>query len=434
MGASRVTQLNFHTHCVVTIATLSMISIAGCNGRSGPTEPEAAISPSASPAAPDSLAPHLATTADGAAVLSWLEPTGVDAHAVRFSVLRDDTWSPPVSVAESSNWFVNYADVPSVVPMTSDWWAAHWLAKQPGGTYAYDVAMSISPDGGATWTEPFTPHDDGTPTEHGFVTMFPWSDAIGVVWLDGRNTSPDMVSSASPDTDAGDAPPTEYETGGMTLRYARFDYAGKELEGGEIDARVCDCCQTDVAMTSTGPVIAYRDRSPDEIRDISIVRHVDGVWSDPVTISDDDWQIAACPVNGPAIAADGTNVVVAWYAAPERSSRIKVAWSSDAGQTFSTPAIIEDGRVSGRVDVEMIDAATAMVSWAGRTEDGVAQVRMQQIGIDGDAGPVRLVAEGDFSRGTGFPQMINAGSRLVVAWPEAGEPRRVHTGIATLGD
>ena len=411
---------------------LALLALAGCDGQNGLPAADSPINLNVSPAAPDSLAPHLATTPDGDAVLSWLEPAADESHAVRFSVLQDGTWSAPVSVARGSDWFVNYADFPSVVPISGDWWAAHWLARQPGGTYAYDIAISISADRGATWTKPITPHDDGTPTEHGFVTMFPWSDAIGVVWLDGRNTSPDVVSSASPDAEGADTTATGHATGGMTLRYARFDYAGRELEGGELDNRVCDCCQTDVAMTSVGPVVAYRDRSETEIRDISVVRHVDGGWTEPVTISDDDWQIAACPVNGPAIAAERDQVVVAWYAAPDGQSRIKVAWSSDAGKTFSTPLIIDEGGVSGRVDADMFDAETAAIIWAGKTADGVAQVRMQQIGVDGDSGPVRIVAEGDFSRGTGFPQLINTGPGLVMAWPEAGQPRRIHTGISML--
>lgn len=417
---------------VVAILSLAVFLVAGCNEQGDSSAIDSTVTRNPSPSAPNSLAPHLAITPGGNAVLSWLEPTGADGHAVSFSVLRENSWSSPTSVAQSDNWFVNYADFPSVVPITENHWAAHWLTRQPGGDYAYDIAMSISADGGVTWATPFTPHDDGTLTEHGFVTIFRWSDAMGMVWLDGRNTSPDVTSSASPAADSDASMPATNDAGGMALRYARLDFQGQEIAGGILDERVCDCCQTDVAMTSEGPIVSYRDRSPTEIRDISVVRHVDGGWSEPVTISDDQWQIAACPVNGPAVAAEGANVIVAWYAAPESQSRVKVAWSSDAGQTFSAPLVIEDGSVSGRVDVALIDTQTAVVSWVGRTEDGVAQVRMRDIGINGNDGPVRVVAEGDFSRGTGFPQMINTGSQLVFAWPEAGETRRVHTGFTML--
>jgi len=41
-----------------------------------------------------------------------------------------------------------------------------------------------------------------------------------------------------------------------------------------LDTRVCECCQTSVAMTAEGPVVVYGDCSEaeKEIRDISIVR------------------------------------------------------------------------------------------------------------------------------------------------------------------
>ena len=66
---------------------------------------------------------------------------------------------------------------------------------------------------------------------------------------------------AMPDRDSGGA------TGHGTTRAGRImtTLTGLHLE---IDARVCDCCQTDAAMTSEGAVLIYRDRSDDEIRDL----------------------------------------------------------------------------------------------------------------------------------------------------------------------
>src|SRR5690606_11989065 len=181
------------------------------------------------------------------------------------------------------------------------------------GTYAYDVMVSRSRDGGATWSPPVRPHSDDTPTEHGFVSMFPVdgaaADDLGIVWLDGRNFA-----------GSDDAPATNE----MTVRYAVMhngipgrlagDAAAStpaQSAGSEVvlDDRACDCCQTAVAMTSRGPLIAYRDRSQDEIRDISVTRFIDGAWTEPRTLHEDNWQIDACPVNGPQADAVGDDVV-----------------------------------------------------------------------------------------------------------------------------
>ncbi len=376
------------------------------------------------PSAPGSMAPHLAISPEGHVVMSWLEPAAGDAHAVRYSVLQGATWSAPISVAEDSGWFVNWADFPSVVPITQEQWAAHWLVKRPGGTYSYNIAVSMSADSGATWAQPITPHTDNTPTEHGFVSMFPWTGGIGAVWLDGRNMVPDTGGKLQADGTR--------KYGGMTLRFARLGFDGAILDDGEVDNLVCDCCMTDVAMLPAGPVVVYRDRTAEEIRDISVARYANGQWSESVQVSDDNWKIPGCPVNGPAIVANDTHVVVAWYGAPNRESRVKVAWSRDAGQTFSTPIVIDDQRVSGRVDVALLPNGSAMVSWMGKSAEGIGQVRMREVTPGGELGSIHLITEGKFSRNTGFPQMIRADDRLVFAWPESGKPRQVSTAYLPL--
>jgi hypothetical protein len=114
-------------------------------------------------AAPGSAEPHLSRAADGTVVLSWLEPFG-SGESLRYSVLQQDAWSVPTTVASGDDWFVNWADFPSVVKIGQGLWAAHWLQKRPGGAYAYDVSIALSQDDGRTWGNAITPHTDGTAT------------------------------------------------------------------------------------------------------------------------------------------------------------------------------------------------------------------------------------------------------------------------------
>jgi hypothetical protein len=115
----------------------------------------------ASPAPPGSTLPNLSTAPDGRVFLSWVEPAGTGRHALNFAMLADDSWSPARTVAEGENWFVNWADFPSVVPLADGRLAAHWLAKSGTDTYAYDIQVSMSTDEGTTWSTPITPHRDG---------------------------------------------------------------------------------------------------------------------------------------------------------------------------------------------------------------------------------------------------------------------------------
>ncbi len=403
----------------IVFAGVIVLTLEACSSEQGTTAANV-FTELASPAAPGSLGPHLAITAEGDPVLSWLEPAGDGAHAVRYSLLQADAWSTPVTVAVGDNWFINTADFPSVVPISAQQWAAHWLVKRPGGNYAYDIALALSADDGNTWTAPMTPHTDNTATEHGFVTLFPWSAGLGAVWLDGRFMAPDIGDASDPESHGSDK-------GAMTLRFARFDYDGATLEEGEIDNLVCDCCQTDVAVTAQGPIVVYRDRTADEIRDISVARYINGSWTEPVTVSDDQWRIPACPVNGPTIVAEGENVVVAWYGAPNRESRIKLAWSQDGGNTFAAPVVVDDSSVRGRVDVALLPDGSAAISWVAKTDDINGQLRTRRVTSTGELGPIEVVTEGTYSRSAGFPQMLGTADRLIFAWPEDGELRQVKT-------
>ena len=352
-------------------------------------------------AGPGSAEPSLAVTADGRALLSWLEPAE-DGVALRYALLGAAGWSAPRTVAGGSDWFVNWADFPTVVPVTETLWSAHWLRRSGGSPYAYDVVMSLSPDAGQTWSPPFFPHDDGTPTEHGFVSLFPQAGGVGAIWLDGRNTLDDDPLQAA-----------------MTLRAAVFGANGARLEDHVIDQRVCDCCQTDVAVAASGPVAVYRDRSVREIRDIAVSRYVDGHWTEGVPVATDGWEIAGCPVNGPAIAARGEQVVVAWFTAADNDPRVKIAFSQDVASSFGSAYDVDAGQPLGRVGLALLPEGDALVTWLADRGDGSADIRAATYTANGRRREARVIATTGAGRLSGFPQVVIAGADVVFAWTDS---------------
>ncbi|MEO1595832.1 MAG: sialidase family protein [Pseudomonadota bacterium] len=361
------------------------------------------------PAAAGSGMPHLAPGADGSAVLSWLEPDG-NGHRLRFATLADDDWREAATVARGENWFVNWADFPSVAPIAGDFWAAHWLVKRPGGTYAYDVAVALSDDRGATWSPALTPHTDGTATEHGFVSLYPDGDAVGALWLDGR----EMMAESG------------HGSGPMTLRSAQIDGDGALRQENVVDGKVCDCCQTDVAVGGAGLVAAYRDRSDDEIRDIYVARSIGGRWQPGSPVARDNWRIPGCPVNGPAIAAAGDRVAVAWFTGANDQARVKVAMSTDGGETFGAPVIIDDDAPVGRVDVVLLDDGSVVTSWMAPSEGSAGAVMARLVRSDGTLTDPKIVAGATLARRAGFPQMLRYKSGLLFAWTDlTGDRQRV---------
>ncbi|HSE17249.1 MAG TPA: sialidase family protein [Pyrinomonadaceae bacterium] len=375
-----------------------------------------------SPTDGDSREPDLTTTPDGRVILSWVEKLGDKRYALRTALLDRNGWSAAQTVAQGDNWFINWADFPSVIALKDGTLAAHWLVKSGSSTYAYDVNISSSNDAGKNWIKPIVPHRDNTQTEHGFVSLIPLADGrLGAVWLDGRN-----MKNMKESEDHGPAPES------MTLRYATVDANGNLSDETELDERVCECCQTSATVTSAGPIAVYRDRSQSEVRDIYVVRQVNGSWTKPQAVFADNWQINGCPVNGPAVATDGSRVAVAWFTRVADTPRVKVAFSQDAGATFSQPVQVDDGETVGRVDTLLLPDGSALVCWlSGNVEGGAIKVR--RVRADGSVGPAAVIAKTDISRSSGFPRMARLGDEVHFAWTEFGKPSRVRTAVTDVG-
>jgi hypothetical protein len=344
------------------------------------------------------MAPSLTPSGDGL-LLTWLEPAPPKAHALRVSRFKDGRWSAPVTIAAGDDFFANWADFPAVASAPDGSLTAHWLARTGSETYAYGIFLARSTDGGATWAPAGLLHSDRLPTEHGFVSWIPEGRGLRAVWLDGREM------------------PKE---GPMTLRTGLVTAKPESEE--LLDARVCDCCQTDAALTADGPIVAYRDRSDKEVRDIYVIRKTAAGWSTPAPVHQDNWQIPGCPVNGPAVAAAGKRVAVAWFTAAEPAGpRVQIAFSEDGGQKFGEPVLIDGEKPPGRVDLQLSPHGDAIVSWLGSQGEGAA-VRLRRVSPQGKAGAPVTVAATSSARSSGFPRTAVSGDRLWLAWVEkAGE-------------
>lgn len=354
------------------------------------------------PAAIGSGMYSLASAADGTAYLSWLEPQPGNLQALKFATFRNGAWSPAREVARSDNWFVNWADHPSVVPLSNGSLVAHWLPNNGGkeGNYGYGFRIALSTDQGTPWREVYAGGTDNLHGYSGFVTLLPSGDGFTAVYL-----GPPKQKTA--DTEADHT---------MTLSAIRFDARGRVVGEDVVDGGTCSCCSTSMVMTAAGPLAAYRDRAPGEIRDISVSHLQKGGWTEPHSVQRDGWAINACPTNGPSLAARGANVAVSWFTAAANRPIVKFAFSADAGVTFKTAGVIDAAKPVGWPATVLLDDGSAVVSWLATTGGGSGEIRLRRVWSDGRVGEPVVVTTAAAGRSTGIPQMVRAGDGLLLAW------------------
>ncbi|MEL7533438.1 MAG: hypothetical protein AAFN10_19145 [Bacteroidota bacterium] len=334
--------------------------------------------------------------------MGWLDEKNKEESSYQIASFDGNNWSSAQRTAQGNDWFVNWADFPTITALNDQHLLLHTLEKSGPDPYAYDIKLRFR-DQRLQWSQALKPYEDSSATEHGFPSFVPLDgERSAAIWLDGRN----------------------YAEGGnenMMLAYSEFDQKGHASPTQFLDQRVCDCCQTDMAMSSQGLIAVYRDRSPQEVRDIYLVRQEDDKWTEPKPLHPDNWQINGCPVNGPAIAAKGDTVAVAWFTSAGGEARVLGSLSFDAGKNFSKPSLIDAAQALGRVDIVLDQQNRAWVSWIRKDQD-TAQIQLCTFKADGSKSPAYKIHPINPRRKSGFPQLMYWQNKMWLAWT-ATEPQ-----------
>ena len=339
---------------------------------------------------------------------SWIHHVNDSLEKLKIAIISDGKLIDLNTVSEGDDWFVNWADFPAVSAYNrgNGELITHWLAKSAEGVYDYDITISILKSD--TWQDPFVLHDDHVPAEHGFVSYLPLDNGqMLVAWLDGRNTK-DYEGNYRKDAE-------------MSLRSAILDTDGKKSAEFKMDARTCECCQIDMAMSAIGPVLVYRDRSNNEVRDIYYSIMMDTGWLQPRPIFNDNWYFPSCPVNGPAIASIGKSVLVTWLTGAADTAKIKLAFSTDGGLTFNDPLQLDENTPLGRLDVKAFDHSSYLLSWMGKAADGLVDLNLSLVTPEKGIEATIKIASVDASRSSGFPRMAIDDTNIYLTWTEVGQ-------------
>ncbi len=348
--------------------------------------------------------PFFAHGTKGDVYLSWIDPEGSQAHALRLAKWSGAGWAQVETIAQGKNWFVNWADFPSLSVTADASMLAHWLARpESGGKYGYGIRVAHRAPGPTGRWSPVAAINENDPEDYAGFLSFAGTRAAYLAPLERNAAVPGQAHTGSGH--------------GKSLRLAEFNAAGELSADRLLDADVCSCCQTTAVETSSGLLIAYRDHLPGEIRDISLVRIQDGRASAPEPLHRDGWRLNGCPTEGPSGASAGSSVGIAWITRAQGTSRLQLAWSQDGGAKFRPPVAADDGQPLGRPQLVALDASQFLLVWLERTAAG-ADIRLRRVGTDGRIGPSVVIASVAGSRSTGLPRIAVFRDQVLVAWRE----------------
>ena len=337
---------------------------------------------------------------DGNLTLSWISSVENQEAVLLYSQYKYNSWSEPTRITSGSDWFVNWADFPANA-INGNLLLTSYLKKSASGTYTYDILLNLETLSGNKIKDNFLLNTDGVKAEHGFVSMIPNnSSGFYVTWLDGRNT----VSKTK-----------ETHHKAMTIRFAEITNTGEIINETELDATTCDCCQTSIALSSEGPIVVYRNRSEDEIRDIYITKYRNGIWEQPVPVFNDGWEINGCPVNGPKVVVNKTTTAVAWFTAADDNPKVNLSFSLSDKDEFNLPIQLNDLDAIGRVDVAFLNSKEVIVSYI-EFDDNATYLKVKKVSVEGEVSKAFIISVIDSGRDTGVPQLEVMDNVVYLVW------------------
>jgi hypothetical protein len=247
-----------------------------------------------------------------------------------------------VSVANSTDQGRSFAAAVPVTtqPMNLDWGPdarPKLVVDRKGGialafsvfrdqAFNGQVLFTRSDDGGRSFA-PVRPITANTESQRFEALALDEDGTIFAVWLDKRNRVPAKQAGRSYD--------------GAALFFAASHDGGQSYSEAEIAAdNTCECCRLGVAFAAPGqPVVVFRNIFEGGARDHAIVTFKDLATTGELhRVSNDDWQIKACPHHGPSLSISPDGVYhVAWFTNGKVRKGLFYAHSRDGGRSFSQP-------------------------------------------------------------------------------------------------
>ncbi|MGJ5205286.1 sialidase family protein [Bradyrhizobium sp. HKCCYLR20261] len=241
---------------------------------------------------------------------------------------------------------------------------------------------------------------------------------VFVAWLDKRNRVPAKA--------AGRA----YEGAALFFASSR-DGGATYAEATMAQDNTCECCRLGLAFAGPGrPVVIFRNIFEGSVRDHAVVTFKDlATPGDVYRVSTDDWQIKACPHQGPTLTVAPSGAYhVAWFTSGKVRKGLFYAHSRDGGRTFSDPMPI--GRPDRNPTRPYLLATAELTTLVWKEFDGErTTVMVMQSHDDGETwSKPRALASTD--NASDHPLLVSKGGKVFLSWMTKADGYR----LQAIGD
>lgn len=257
----------------------------------------------------EAINPYFTRDQDDNAVLCWTAKDSSGTYQLKYAIYNNskNTFNEPITVSSSNNLSTS-AESMGKVAFKADGSVIAIYGKKLESTqspYASAVYYSASTDQGKNWSSEKIIHSDtSTNVGHSYFDIARLKDGeLAAIWLDGRFGKTEK---------------------GLALFFAKTQGGSEFGRDTLLDKSTCECCRTELLCDVNGDIhIAYRDISyPNgvfgkQVRDMVYLASSDDgkSFSQPASISFDNWEVDGCPHTGPSLAVDKQQIHAVWFTA-----------------------------------------------------------------------------------------------------------------------
>ena len=119
---------------------------------------------------------------------------------------------------------------------------------------------------------------------------------------------------------------------------------------------------------------------------------------------------------------------MAWFTGVNEKPKVQLIFSDNSGESFGLPIRIDANITLGRVDVALINANEAVVTWMEQFEDETL-IQLLKVNSNGAKGDVVTLSKTNAERASGFPQIEIFNNKVIAAMTmtEKDKPTKIKT-------